>query len=238
VTSAERERRDPSEVTTMSSTPFPRAQVAYSLGEEIANAATHALGVALSAAGLALLVVLTVQYGDSWQLASAIVYGVSLVLLYTASTLYHAIPLPRAKRVLKVVDHSAIYLLIAGSYTPFTLITLRSAGGLWLFAIIWGIGLAGMAVETFIVHRPKWVSAIGYIAMGWLVVTMVGPLLRLLSSGGLWLLLAGGLSYTLGTVFYVMKRVPYMHAVWHGFVLGGSICHFLAVALYVVHTPA
>ena len=215
-------------MTTYELEPAPRV-APYSPGEEIANAATHALGVALSVAGLALLVVLTVRYGDGWQLGSAVVYGVSLILLYTASTLYHAIPIPRAKHVLKVVDHSAIYLLIAGTYTPFTLVTLRGAGGLWLFGVIWGIGVAGMCVEAFIVHRPKWVSAIGYIAMGWLVVTMVGPLVRSLSSDGLWLLLAGGLSYTLGTIFYVMKRVPYMHAVWHCFVLGGSICHFLAV---------
>lgn len=209
---------------------------AYSVGEEIANATTHALGVALSAAGLALLVVLAAEWGDGWQLASAIVFGVSLIVLYTASALYHAIPLPRAKRVLKVLDHSAIYLLIAGTYTPFTLVTLRGAGGLWLFGIIWGIAIAGMSVEAFFVDRPKWLSAIGYIAMGWLVVTMIGPLVRQLGPGGMRLVVAGGLAYTLGTGFYVIKRVRYMHAIWHCFVLAGSICHFLAVALYVIRS--
>jgi hemolysin III len=206
----------------------------YTLGEEIANATTHALGAALSAAGLALLVAFAALFGDGWQLASAIVFGASLILLYTASTLYHAIPHPRAKRVFKVVDHAAIYLLIAGTYTPFTLVTLRGSGGLWLFGVVWGVAVAGISVEAFFVNRPRWLSAIGYIAMGWLVLTMIGPLARSMAGGGFWLVVAGGLTYTLGAAFYVMKRVRYMHTVWHCFVLGGSICHFLAVAIYVM----
>jgi hemolysin III len=219
-------------MTTLELNPPDRGR--YTLGEEIANATTHALGVALSAAGLALLVVFAAFFGDGWQLASAIVFGASLVLLYTASTLYHGISDPRAKRVLKVIDHSAIYLLIAGTYTPFTLVTLRGAGGLWLFGVVWGVAVAGMSVEAFFMNRPRWLSVIGYIAMGWLVLTMIGPLARSLADGGFRLVVVGGLTYTLGTVFYVMKRVRYMHTIWHCFVLGGSICHFLAVAIYVM----
>jgi hemolysin III len=219
-------------MTTLELNPADRGR--YTLGEEIANATTHALGVALSAAGLALLVVFAALFGDGWQLASAIVFGASLVLLYTASTLYHGISDPRAKRVLKVIDHSAIYLLIAGTYTPFTLVTLRGAGGLWLFGVVWGVAVAGISVEAFFINRPRWLSVIGYIAMGWLVLTMIGPLARSLADGGFRLVVAGGLTYTLGTVFYVMKRVRYMHTIWHCFVLGGSICHFLAVAIYVM----
>jgi hemolysin III len=219
-------------MTTLELNPSDRSR--YTVGEEIANASTHALGSALSAAGLALLVAFAALFGDGWQLASAIVFGTSLLLLYTASTLYHAISHPRAKRALKVIDHSAIYLLIAGSYTPFTLVTLRGAGGLWLFGVVWGIAIAGMSVEAFFVNRPRWLSVLGYVAMGWLVVTMIGPLARTLAQGGFWLVVAGGLTYTLGAAFYVMKRVRYMHTIWHGFVLGGSICHYLAVAIYVM----
>ncbi len=220
-------------MTTISAAPG-RPRHAYSLGEEIANAVTHGVGIALSIAGLTLLIVLASLYGDRWQVASAIVYGVSLVLLYAASTLYHSLPMPRVKHVLKVLDHSAIYLLIGGTYTPFTLVTLRGAGGLWLFGIVWGLAVAGIALEAFWVYRPKWISALVYIAMGWLVIGMVRPLVAALPAAGLWLLVAGGLSYTLGTAFYVLKRLRYTHAVWHGFVLGGSVCQFLAVALYVV----
>ncbi|MDO9557050.1 MAG: hemolysin III family protein [Coriobacteriia bacterium] len=206
----------------------------YSLGEEIANAITHGVGVALSIAALVLLIVTAARTGNPWQLASAITYGITLILLYVASTLYHSIPGPRARRVFKIIDHSAIYLLIAGTYTPFMLVTLRDTGGWWWFGVIWGLAVAGVSLEAFWVYRPKWLSAAVYLGMGWLVVTAMNPLLANLPSGGVWLLAAGGLSYTLGTVFYVLKRVPYMHMVWHLFVLGGSVCHFLAVVLYVL----
>ena len=219
---------------SLSSTTIGSTGTAYSLGEEIASAVIHGIGMVLSVAGLTLLIVLASLNGQGWDIASAIVYGVSLVLLYTASTLYHAITTRSAKHVLKVIDHSAIYLLIAGTYTPFTLVTLRQVGGLWLFGIVWGLALLGITLESFWVYRPKWVSALIYIAMGWLIMSMVHPLLASLSPGGLTLLLAGGLCYTLGTAFYIKKRVRYMHAVWHCFVLGGSVCHFLAVVLYVL----
>ena len=211
----------------------PRAR-AYPGGEEIANAATHGLGAASAVGGLSLLVVFALRHGDGWHLASAIVYGLSLVLLYASSTLYHGVPQPRAKHVFRILDHASIYLLIAGSYTPFALVTLRAHGGFWIFGVIWGLALAGVAAEAFWVHRPKWLSALVYVGLGWLAVVMIRPLAAGLPRPGLWLLVAGGLAYTLGTAFYVLKRRRYAHAVWHLFVLGGSTCHFLAIFLFVL----
>jgi hemolysin III len=206
----------------------------YSLGEEIASAITHGLGVLMSITSLVLLVVFAVRSGDPVRVASAITFGVSLVFLYLASTLYHSLTPPKAKRVFKILDHAGIYLLIAGSYTPFTLVTLRGPWGWALLVTVWALAIAGMATEAFWVDRPKWLSAAVFIAMGWMVVIAGKPLLAAIEPGGLWLLLAGGLAYTLGTVFYVLKGVPYMHAVWHLWVIGGSVCHVLAVLLFVM----
>jgi hemolysin III len=210
----------------------------YTVGEEIANSVTHGIGVAFSIVALTLMVVWSARNGDGWSLAGALVFGISLVLLYTGSTLYHAIPFPRARHVFKIIDHSAIYLLIAGTYTPFTFVTLRDHGGWWMFAVVWTLAAVGMSLEAFWVYRPRWLSAVVYLGMGWLVVTMWGPLWANLPHNGIWLLVAGGLAYTLGTAFYVLKRVPYMHMVWHLFVLAGSACHFLAVLLYVIPSAA
>ena len=207
---------------------------AYSVGEEIANSIIHGVGVVLSIAALTMLVVFGAMSGESVKLAAGIVYGVSLVLEYTASTLYHSFPWPRAKHVFKILDHCGIYLLIAGSYTPFTLITLAGPTGRTMFIAIWAIAAVGIAMEAFWVYRPRWLSALTYLGMGWLVVLAIEPLVEALPPEGLWLLVAGGLAYTLGTIFYVLKKVPYMHAIWHLFVLAGSICHFLAVVLYVM----
>lgn len=208
----------------------------YTIGEEIANSVSHGLGIGLSVAALTLLIVFAAMadVDRGFKLAGAIVFGVSLVLEYMASTLYHSIPQPRAKHVLKILDHCGIYLLIAGSYTPFMLVTIREQGGWLVFWIIWALAVAGIAMEAFWAYRPRWLSAAVYLAMGWLVVFTIKALIANIAAGGLWLLIAGGLSYTGGTFFYVYKRVPYLHAVWHLFVLGGSICHFLAVLLFVV----
>jgi hemolysin III len=210
----------------------------YTVGEEIANSVTHGVGIAFSLVALTLLIGSAVLYGDSWALAGGIVFGVSLILLYTGSTLYHAIPFPKARRVFKVLDHSAIYLLIAGSFTPFTLVTIRANGGWWLFALEWAFAAVGIGAEAFWTYRPRWVSAVVYLFMGWIAVFMIGPMRASLSPTGLWLLVAGGLCYTLGTAFYVYKKVPYFHMVWHLWVLAGSVCHFLAVLLYVVPKAA
>lgn len=206
----------------------------YSVGEEIANSVIHGVGVVLSVVALTLLVVFAVDSGGAWKLAAAIIYGTTLLLEFAASTLYHSFPQPRVKHVFKILDHAGIYLLIAGTYTPFILVTLRQSGLWWMFVLVWAIAVAGIAAEAFWVYRPKWVSAAVYLAMGWLIVLAMGPLRANLDTAGVWLLAAGGLAYTLGTIFYVLKRVPYMHAVWHTFVLGGAVCHFLAVALFVV----
>ena len=213
----------------------------YTVGEQIANSVTHGIGVAFSIVALTLMVADAAVYGDNWRLAAGIVFGISLILLYTGSTLYHAIPFARARHVFKIIDHSAIYLLIAGSYTPFTLVTLRDVTvgpvahvGWWMFGIVWALAAAGISTEAFWTYRPRWLSALVYLLMGWLAVFMIQPMQASLAPNGLWLLMAGGLCYTLGTVFYVYKRVPYFHMVWHLWVLGGSVCHFVAVLLYVI----
>lgn len=206
----------------------------YTLGEEIANGTTHGVGVGLAVAGLVILTVFAVLANDGYKLASAIVLGVSLILAYTTSTLYHSVPHPKAKHLFKVLDHCSIYVLIAGTYTPFCLVTLREANGWWLFGIVWGFAVVGISLEAFWTYRPRWLSALVYLAMGWLIVVSFGPLAERLEPGGLWLLVTGGLAYTIGVVFYVLERIKYMHAVWHLWVLAGSVFHFLAVLLYVV----
>lgn len=206
----------------------------YTLGEEIANCTVHGTGVALAIAALVLLIVFAVNAGGGVRLFAAIVFGVTLILEYTASTLYHAFPQPTVKYIFKILDHCGIYLLIAGSYTPFCLVTLSDSGGWVLFWVVWSLAFVGIAFEAFWPYRPRWLSAAIYLGLGWIVVFLYGPLVRELDPAGLWLLVAGGLAYTIGTIFYVLKRVPYMHSVWHGFVLAGSALHFLAVLLFVI----
>lgn len=202
--------------------------------DEIASALTHGLGAAAALAGGAVLITLTALHGDAWQLAAAIVFGVTLLLLYTASTLYHAIQHPIAKARLKVFDHCAIYLLIAGTYTPFTLIGLRGPWGWSLFAAIWTLALAGVIFKLFYTGRFKLLSTIIYIAMGWLVIVAIKPLLTSLDPWTLGWLLAGGLFYTLGTFFYHRESIRYSHAIWHLFVIAGSVCHYVAVTEQVL----
>lgn len=209
----------------------------YTVSEEIANAITHGLGALLSIVALVYLTWIAVTRGDGWYLASAIVYGVSMFLLYMASTLYHAIRHTGARRVFKVIDHASIYLLIAGTYTPFTLITIRDEGGWWLFGTVWALAIVGIAAEAWWVNRPKWLSVIVYVGMGWLGVFAIEPITANLAPGGVRLLVGGGIAYTLGTAFYVLRRVKFMHAVWHLWVLAGSTLHFLAIALFVFPLP-
>jgi len=218
---------------TLAEDSLPRRRP-YSVGEEIANSVIHGVGVVLSVVALTLLVVLAVDSGDGWELAAAIIYGTTLLLEFTASTLYHSFPQPRVKHVFKILDHAGIYLLIAGTYTPFILVTLRGEGYWWMLALVWAIAVAGIAAEAFWVYRPRWVSVAVYLVMGWLIVLIIKPLANHLDPAAVWLLAAGGLAYTFGTIFYVLKRVPYMHAVWHAFVLAGAVCQFLAVALFVL----
>jgi len=206
----------------------------YSLGEEIAHSVTHGLGVVLSIAGLAIMVTLAALRGNAWHVVSCTIFGVTLIFLYTASTLYHSIPHPGAKKVLRVFDHSAIFLLIAGTYTPFTLVTLRGGWGWTLFVLIWGLALVGIIYKITAKTRYRLLSVLLYLGMGWLVLVAIKPMVTSVAMPGLLLLLAGGLCYTLGLIFFVWRSLPYSHAVWHLFVLAGSICHFFAVLLYVI----
>ncbi len=202
--------------------------------EELANALTHGLGATAALAGGAVLITLAALHGDAWQLTSAIVFGVCLLLLYIASTLYHAARHPVLKSRLKVFDHCAIYLLIAGTYTPFTLIGLRGAWGWWMFGTIWTLALAGVVFKLFYTGRFKRLSTMIYIAMGWLVMVAAKPMWSALDGWTLGWLLAGGICYTGGTVFYHRPSLKYSHAIWHMFVLAGSLCHYVAVMAHVV----
>lgn len=206
----------------------------YRRSEEIVNALSHGIGAVLALAGLIVLTNSALRQGDAWHVASCAVYGVTLVILYSASTLYHLVPLSRAKVVFQFLDHSAIYLLIAGTYTPFTLVNLRGPWGWSLFGAVWGLALLGIVSRATVVqHRP--VTAVAfYIAMGWVAVVAVKPILIAVAPGGLLLLLAGGLAYTTGVIFYAWERLPYNHAVWHLFVLTGSAFQFFAVWFYVL----
>ncbi|HXF39264.1 MAG TPA: hemolysin III family protein [Blastocatellia bacterium] len=206
--------------------------------EELANGITHGVGLALSIVGLVVLLVLSILRGNAWHIAGCTTFGVTLVLLYTASTLYHTFHTPRLNRILKILDHAAIYLLIAGTYTPFTLVNLRGFWGWTLFSLVWGLALFGIAWKLIHVERFPIVSTVVYVAMGWIALIAVKPLLAAIPIWGVAWLLAGGLFYTVGVAFYATKRIPYNHAIWHVFVMAGSICHYFAVMFYVLPNAA
>lgn len=206
----------------------------YTRREEYANIATHGLGAILSIAALVLMVVYAAEHGDPYHVVSVSVFGATLILLYLGSTIYHAVTHPKAKYVFRVIDHSCIYLLIAGSYTPFTLVSLRGGWGWSLFGITWGLALTGIIFKVFFNKRFSVMSTLTYIGLGWLVVIAAKPVLDNVPTGGLAWLAAGGFMYTFGVVFYLWRRIPYHHAIWHVMVMAGSFCHFLAVYLYVL----
>ena len=210
------------------------SQAAYTVREELANSITHGVGAICSVAGLVLLTTFSCVHGDAWLVTGTTVFGLTLVALYTISTLYHSFRSVEVKRILRKFDHAAIFLLIAGSYTPFLLVTLRGHGSWGLFATIWGLAVVGIALKFWFAGRFRVGSTIIYVAMGWLVLTVVRPLLVVLPREGFWLLLAGGFCYTGGAVFYLWKRLPYHHAVWHLWVMAGSACHWAAVFFFVV----
>ena len=224
----------------MTGLPQARSGPRFSLGEEIAHAVSHGIGVVLAIVGLAVLVATASLHGDRVDVATSAVYGTTLILLYLASTLYHSIPplvLPRAKRVLRVLDHTSIYLLIAGTYTPWTLGPLRGPWGFSLFAVVWTAAILGIVAKTMAFqrgHPGKALSMVLYVGMGWCVLAALGPLRRSVEAGGVALLVAGGVAYTAGVVFYNWKRLRYHHFVWHLFVMAGSILHFFAVLFYVL----
>lgn len=206
----------------------------YRLGEEIAHSVSHGVGALLSIAAMVLCIVFAVRDGGGIKLVAALAYSIPMFLEYVMSTLYHALSPEGAKRVFKILDHSFIYLFIAGSYTPFCLITLANNGGTTLCIVVWVLALIGVAVEAFWTYRPRWLAAAIYLALGWCVLAFLPPLIANLPKPGLMLLVAGGLCYTLGCVFYVMKKTPYMHFVFHLLVVAGSVFQFLAILLYVL----
>lgn len=213
----------------------PRVNIGgYTLGEEIANSITSGVGTALSVAGLVILVVFAALNGTVWHIIGVSVFGASLVLSHLASTLYHAIAPPRTKRVLQVFDHLAIYILIAGTYTPFTLVNLRDDWGGWLLGLVWALALLGLVIKLTPLDRVRGLSTGFYVAMGWIGVMAIKPLLANVAFGGLLFLVAGGLAYTLGVVFYAWHRLPYNHMIWHLFIIVGGMLHFFAVLFYVV----
>jgi hemolysin III len=209
-----------------------RSDLCDSHREEVASVLTHAFGVVFGV--VALVMMLFFSGGEVLKVVSAVVFGGTLILLYTSSTLYHFFTSTRWKSRFQTIDHVCIYLLIAGSYTPVTLITLRGATGWWLFGVVWMLAICGVLVKTLRSGKKgHWISTGLYLGMGWLILFAIGPLVRSLPPAGVWWLVAGGFSYSFGVVFYAWQRLPFNHAIWHLFVLGGSVCHVLAVVRYI-----
>ena len=200
---------------------------------EIANSVTHGIGALLAVAALILLIIYASTHGSSWHIVSFTIYGFTLVLLYLASTLYHSVREPRLKQIFRIIDHSAIYLLIAGTYTPFLLVTLHGPRGWIMLGVIWGLALTGILYKVFFINKHVVISTLFYLVMGWLIIFSIRDLFANLPLNGIILLAAGGLFYMLGMIFYAARDKLLMHAIWHLFVLGGSACHFFSVLYYV-----
>ena len=226
-------RHDSGRSVTLSPS-VPADENRYTPGEEIASSVTHGIGAGLSIAALSILVTYAGLFGDVWRVVSFSIYGTTLVLLYLASTFYHGFRSPRLKGIFRVLDHSAIFLLIAGTYTPFMLVSLRGGWGWTLFGVVWGLALCGILLEVFFMDRFKVLTMALYIGTGWVAILAFKPLLSAVPAGGLIWLGVGGITYTLGVVFYLWEGMPFNHAVWHLFVLGGSVCHFFCILFYVL----
>jgi len=210
----------------------------YSIGEEIANSVTHGIGAALSIAAMAILISIASQYHDTWRIVSFSIYGCSLFFLYLASTLYHAFTHEKTKRFFRLMDHSSIFLLIAGTYTPPTLIAMRGPWGWTLFGLIWAMAIGGLIFEIIYIGRYKFITLGIYVIMGWLAIIAIKPMIEMLPSGMMKWIILGGLFYTLGIIFYIWNKMPYNHAIWHLFVLAGSAMHFFGILFYLAHHPA
>ena len=218
--------------------PLSDRLVHYSPQEELANRLSHGAAALASVPALFVLVAAAARTGDPYRVVSSAVFAGSLSLFYTISTLYHTVRSQRVRYVFRVLDHAGIYLVIAASYTPFTLVSLRAGNGWLLFGVVWTLAVAGMVFKSLLAHRLRFLAPVLYIALGWLIVVDLEGLLTMVPPGGVVWLLAGGLAYTVGIVFYAIDRIPYNHAIWHLFVIAGSICHYLAVLWYVVPLPA
>ena len=206
----------------------------YTLGEEIFNSVSHGLGALFSIAGMVILIMLSAIHGSSLAMGVSIVYGISLIMLYTMSTLYHAISLPKAKEVLRIFDHTSIFFLIAGSYTPFCLIALSgNPKGIFVASVVWFCAVFGIVLNAISLKKTEKLGTVLYVLMGWSVLMVIGDVIAVLPTPAFWLLLLGGIAYTGGLVFYIIKR-KYMHSIWHLFVLTGSVLHYLCIAIYVL----
>lgn len=214
----------------MNSPAIPR----YSFGEEVANSVTHGIGIVLAIAGLAVLTAFSARNGNAWHVVASAIFGATLILCFTASTLYHAVTQESIKRTLRVFDHSAVFLLIAGTYTPFMLIGLPGAWGGTILATVWALAIAGVALKFLLRGRLHGLIVALYLGMGWLVVVATKPLLENIGTGGMAFLAGGGLAYTVGVIFYKWRRLPYSHAIWHGFVLLGGGLHYFGVLFYLI----
>ncbi|MBT3720321.1 hemolysin III family protein [archaeon] len=206
----------------------------FSIGEEVSHSVSHGIGALLSIVGLIILVVYASKQKDIWKIISFSIYGASLFLLYLGSTLYHSFAFTKAKNVFRRIDHSMIYLLIAGTYTPIFLVPMRSTLGYILFGIIWLLAILGIIFKNVFFGKKETFATLLYVAMGWLIVIAIKPTLEMLPKGMFIWILLGGLSYTLGVVFYLWKKIPYTHFIWHLFVLAGSIFHFLGILFYLI----
>jgi len=206
----------------------------YSDGEEVIHALTHAAGVLLSIAGLTWMLYLSISAADPWRIVSSVIYGTTLIALFLASTIYHGLYASKHRDIFKLLDHCAIYLLIAGTYTPFLLVAMRTNTGWWLFGTIWALATAGIIKKLWFRHRFPKVALASYLVMGWLIVVAAPQMAVALGPDGIAWLIAGGLAYTIGAVFYAWEKMPFNHAVWHLFVLAGGICHFLGIVWYVL----
>ncbi|PLX99868.1 MAG: hemolysin III [Desulfuromonas sp.] len=208
--------------------------VAYTAREELANRLTHGLAVLLSVPGLVLMVVAAAETKDPYRIVSTSIFTLALLLFFCISTLYHTFTRPAVRYVFRVLDHAGIFVVIAGTYTPFTLVTLRHGHGWLLFGVVWGLAVVGMIFKTFMTHRLRILAPCLYLCLGWLVVLDLKDLMTTLAPGGFWLLLSGGVIYSLGLIFYAIDKIPYNHAIWHLFVVAGAVCHYLAVYNYVI----
>lgn len=207
----------------------------YSKGEEVFNSVTHGIGALLAVIGTVIMVMLSAINGTALGLAVSLIYGISLIVLYTMSTVYHAIPFPKVKTVLRVFDHTSIFLLIAGTYTPYCLIALQgNRAGLWVAVAVWACAIVGIILNAIDLKKTEKLGIVLYVIMGWAVIVVIKDVVAAISTQGFWLLLLGGISYTGGIVFYAMKKKKFMHSVWHLFVLMGSVLHYLSIVLYVL----
>ncbi|MFA7542929.1 MAG: hemolysin III family protein [Candidatus Cloacimonadaceae bacterium] len=200
-----------------------------SLKEELANAITHGIGAGLAIAALVILVVFAAKINDTWKVVSFSIYGATMIILFLSSTLYHSFPQPYLKRFFRILDHSSIFLLIAGTYTPVTIGSMRGGWGWALFGVIWGLTILGIILKIFAMNRFKWLSSAVYLLMGWIIVIAIKPLLNVVPTSFIIWMVAGGLAYSLGIIFYSAKKLCFHHAIWHLFVLGGAICHFFGM---------